>query len=493
MKNSSCEVHRRGDEMDAAEGRLEVISRVSYEGPESLQDPERLQENMGCPSENLPLCQVNVVVAVDYMDITKGSLDDISRPASSERSQAGSRESFSEIRRASRDGHRSLEVLSPDVKDTTVQENTRGVGECAEHGSDEDSDEEDEDPELRKAIKKMKKLDRILARKLSAERQVKQKGRELHLRLWQELQAVRQSPESSDEMDNTRRFLALTPDSSQDCSEEVDFVPVFGTEVLEDSNPRWQKEENTCDVPEEGQQVMEDQSPDSRRHRVAHGKRRQDFVKKNIELAGVAGTSVLLTQHERERLEELLEDLEEDQNNTDSSSHTPKTVSSLCLVSGEGFTPEPSELDSLLYIDSRLQLLLPLKDFLSARSPPADFSSSPMRLLSLDEMKMGDRGERVLLDVRETREQDSRLREIKQQLQVLEETDLIHLSDDQLKNLLLKCEEEMVQSSSDLSSGLISALDSRNTSPLVFSPPPSSSNLSDLLPGAETDNQIPSD
>lgn len=64
---------------------------------------------------------VNVVVAVDYMDITKGSLDDISRPASSERSQAGSRESFSEIRRASRDGHRSLEVLSPDVKDTTVK------------------------------------------------------------------------------------------------------------------------------------------------------------------------------------------------------------------------------------------------------------------------------------------------------------------------------------------------------------------------------------
>ncbi|XP_057199240.1 fibrous sheath-interacting protein 1 isoform X2 [Triplophysa rosa] len=487
--------------MDATD-RLEVVSRVSYEGPESLQYPEKLQENIACPSENLPFGQVNVVVALseDYMDITKGSLDDISRPASCERSHAGSRESFSEIRRASRDGHGSLEVLSPDQ----VQENTRDVSDCAEHGSDQDSDEEDEDPELRKAIKKMKKLDRILARKVSAEREVKRKGRELHLRLWQELQAVRMSPESSDEMDNTRRFLALTPDSyegftfilsAQDCSEEVDFVPVFGTEVLEDLNPRCQKEENTCDVPEVGQQVMEDQSPDSRRHRAAHGKRRQDFVKKNIELAGVAGTSVLLTQHERERLEELLKDLEEDQNNTDSSSHTPKVVSSLCVVSGEGFTPEPSELDSLLHIDSRLQLLLPVKDVLSARIPPADLSSSPMRLPSLDEMKMGDRGERVLLDVRETREQERRLRDIQQQLQVLDETEPsnpIHLSDDQLKNLLLKCEEEMVRSSSDLSSGLISALDSHNTSPLVFSPPPCS-NLSDLLPGAETDNQIPSD
>lgn len=38
-----------------------------------------------------------------------------------------------------------------------------------------------------------------------------------------------------------------------------------------------------------------------------------------VQLAGVAGTSVLLTQHERERLEELLKDLEEDQNNTDPS------------------------------------------------------------------------------------------------------------------------------------------------------------------------------
>lgn len=52
----------------------------------------------------------------------------------------------------------------------------------------QDSDEEDEDPELRKAIKKMKKLDQILTLKVSAEREVKRKGRELHLRLWQELQ-----------------------------------------------------------------------------------------------------------------------------------------------------------------------------------------------------------------------------------------------------------------------------------------------------------------
>lgn len=59
------------------------------------------------------------------------------------------------------------------------------------HSSDyftEESDEENEDPELGKAIRKMKRLDRILALKATAEREVKQKGMEQHQRLWQELQ-----------------------------------------------------------------------------------------------------------------------------------------------------------------------------------------------------------------------------------------------------------------------------------------------------------------
>lgn len=56
-----------------------------------------------------------------------------------------------------------------------------------------------------------------------------------------------------------------------------------------------------------------------------------------------------------------------------------------------------------------------------------------MRLQSLDEMKIedrGDRGDRVLLDTRERREQERRLREIQQQLQVLHETDPSNVSSD---------------------------------------------------------------
>ncbi|CAB1335145.1 unnamed protein product, partial [Coregonus sp. 'balchen'] len=118
------------------------------------------------------------------MDITRGSLDDISRPASSERSR-------------------------PDV-----------------------SDEENEDPELQMAIKKMKILDKILASRISNEKEVKRKGKELHQKLWQELLIKpNRSSEWADEAENTRMFLALAPSSTHGSSEEVDFVPVFGTQV----------------------------------------------------------------------------------------------------------------------------------------------------------------------------------------------------------------------------------------------------------------------
>ncbi len=59
--------------------------------------------------DDLLLCDDGVSVSVDQMHITKGSLDDISRPASGE------------IRRPSPDRPRSLELLSPDVTHSEVQ------------------------------------------------------------------------------------------------------------------------------------------------------------------------------------------------------------------------------------------------------------------------------------------------------------------------------------------------------------------------------------
>ncbi|XP_052385912.1 fibrous sheath-interacting protein 1 isoform X1 [Carassius gibelio] len=382
-------------------------------------DPQASEEeSSGCSAEKLLTDQVSV----DRMDITKGFLDDISRPASSE------------IRRLSRDGPRSLEVLSPDVTHAEqVHRDTTDL--TAENSSDqEESDEENEDPELREAIKKMKRLDRVLALKASAEREVKQRGRQQHQRLWQELQTAGLRM-SSNETDNTRRFLALTPDNYQDC-DEVDRVPVFETEVLDlksDLNTRHETD---------GQ----DQPSDDRQRGAAHSKHKQDFVRRNIELAEAWGNSFLLTQQEKERIEELLKDVEEEENH--SELQTEAQVVSSSLSAGEGFAPEPSELHSLRHIDSRLELLLPVQDFLSVRSPSQG---------SLQE-NTGD-GER------QRRDEERRLREIQQQLQILEENEpgASVLSDDQLRNLLQECEEDMLRSpagsSSESSLGTSSALD----------------------------------
>lgn len=50
------------------------------------------------------------------------------------------------------------------------------------------SDEENKDPRLQEAIQKMKKLDKILASKVSREREIKKQGKELRIQLWEELQ-----------------------------------------------------------------------------------------------------------------------------------------------------------------------------------------------------------------------------------------------------------------------------------------------------------------
>ncbi|XP_073783360.1 fibrous sheath-interacting protein 1 isoform X8 [Danio rerio] len=307
------------------------------------------------------------------MDIIKGRLDEISRPASSS--------SLSENRRKSAEGHRSLEVLSPDLNHTLFQRSIHEMtDQTTETSSDHDSEEENEDPEMRKAIRKMKKLDRILAHKVSAEREVKQKGRELHQRLWQELQAESLHI-SSTEAENTRRFLSLTPSDCLECDEEDVFVPVFETEVVDlktEVNSRPEPEEcvEAAGHAEVGQEVTED-----RRHTGAsHSKSRHDFVKKNIELAGASGSSVFLTQQEKERIEDLLKDLEEE------------------------LLEEPQG--------------------------------------SLEE-STGDQG---LWTMRQRRDEERRLREIQEQLQILEETQessTVCLSAEQLKNLLLDCEAEI--------------------------------------------------
>ncbi|XP_036449404.1 fibrous sheath-interacting protein 1 isoform X1 [Colossoma macropomum] len=441
------------------------------------------------------------------MDITKGSLDDISRPASSERSRAGSRVSsvsLSEVGKVSQDRPRSLEVLSPEVSETqdrwSEQDNNSDcMSENVPPGQDV-SDEENEDPELLKAIRKMKRLDRILAMRISNEKEVKKQGRELHQKLWQELEDLKteRTAECSDEAENTRLFLALTSSTSKGCSEEVDFTPVFGTQVPDEENDlslRLGNEEvevhsESSGSVEGGQEVRRDKQTDSRQTLNGKSKHRQDFVKKNIELAGGAGSLILVTQEEKERLEELLKDLEEEEAHVEPLNN-PQANVSLCTVpttSGEGYTPQPDELDQLLHIDARLQLLLPVENFLSVKSPYTDRSLTQCGLHGSDGERVEERppGERVLRDMKESRGQEERLREIQQQLHLLGHSQqTTSLPEDQLRSLLVECEMALSRCSGsgteDSSPRPYCALESHAMSLLASTPRLSSSAISELL------------
>ncbi|XP_062863910.1 fibrous sheath-interacting protein 1 [Trichomycterus rosablanca] len=427
------------------------------------------------------------------MEITKGNLDDISRPASCERSRPGSRVSnviVPEGVRVNQSQPGALEVLSSQSTETQDESLDCPLEDVA---SDLDtSDEENEDPKLLEAIRKMKSLDRLLAIKMSNEKEVKRRGRELHQRLWQELEDLRtnRSPECSDEAENTRLFLALTSSTSKSCSEEVEFESVFGTQVPDQENdpscrngfegtPCESEDEmhsNSSSSAEGDYKVGRDKQTDTRQTAVDKNKHRQDFVKKNIELASGAGSLVLMTQEEKERLDELLKDLDEEGVNVELSAK-PETDFSLCAVPttpGEGYTPQPFELDQLLHIDTKLQLLLPVEKFLSVRS---SFS-----LCSISQGRRGEEpGERVLRDMKETRGQEESLREIQQQLEQLAQSQhTARLSEEQMRNLLLEC--EMALSTQDMDELPDSRpLESGTVSLLVSTPTLSSSALSELL------------
>ncbi|KAM9571132.1 fibrous sheath-interacting protein 1 isoform 1-T1 [Salvelinus alpinus] len=370
------------------------------------------------------------------MDITRGSLDDISRPASNERSRPGSRVStvsLPDVGRVFHPSPTSLVVLSDDAPNNKLDhsnshENLKSPDESLpekDHSIGDVSDEENEDPELQKAIKKMKILDKILASRISNEKEVKRKGKELHQKLWQELLQIKpnRSSEWADEAENTRMFLALAPSSAHGSSEELDFAPVFGTQVPDKEYERHnrqveesEKDLNTtaADLAEVGHEERADESEGSQSG-GPRGKNKQDFVKKNIELASGVGGPVQMTQEEKYRLEELLRDMEEGDNAGKAGCEGDMWAAP--VQAGEGYTPEPTERDQLIHIDSRLQLLLPVEDFLSVRSPYPDHS-----LPQAQDLEAGwDRlpGEKVLQDIREKRGQERRLQEIQLQLELL--------------------------------------------------------------------------
>ncbi|KAM9012796.1 LOW QUALITY PROTEIN: fibrous sheath-interacting protein 1 [Ara ararauna] len=299
------------------------------------------------------------------------------------------------------------------------------------------SEETDVDPQIQAAIKKMNKLDTILAKKHFKERAIKKQGKEMRAKLWEELQSIR-TTESHEEIENTKLFLALiSPQDTAGTScakEEERRTAVFHTQI----NPEvYDSHKPQCnqDYPSE-LETNEFLNEPEKMH--IKNKDNKDFIKKNIELAKDSGNHFML-EEERKRLIELLKDTE----NGIELQGLEEGVSGW-QVPGEGYIPDRMELHHLKEIDIKLQALLSDRDFSAiscscSKLPSQIYQES---LVYANRSLEAVPGEKVLRDNKERRDQQNRLKEIDLQLKSLERNhteEQMGLSEEQLKTLLEEC------------------------------------------------------
>ncbi|XP_054861869.1 fibrous sheath-interacting protein 1 isoform X2 [Amphiprion ocellaris] len=400
------------------------------------------------------------------MEIIRGSLDNISRPASSE--QTGSRVSSVSLPHRDRicpTTPFSLVVLSSDAADIQIHSSSKESAASSPNSSVRDpgkdecqavtTEEEDEDSKLQRAIEEMRRLDEILYAKICREKEIQCQRKELQAKLWQELLNKPEGhSECAHEALNTKLFLALEAPTGTE--KEDNFIPVFETQVSECGHDRdnqhleqsEKKPDSLTGSFEVGYKDKAEDQFESSHCGVPKGMNKQkDFVKRNIELVNGEGGQVFLTQAEKERLAELLQEIDEEEEDSARGADSEGTMWAVSVLTDQGYTPEPSDLEQLIDIDSKIHHLHPDNDFHAYTSSYTDLCMSQGPGSRVGWKCFGDLqpGEKVLQDIKERRGQERRLREIQQQLEILgqgqEMTDrLPDLTEEQLLSLLDECE-----------------------------------------------------
>ncbi|XP_065260450.1 fibrous sheath-interacting protein 1 [Emys orbicularis] len=418
------------------------------------------------------------------MDITRGNLDEISRPASSSRAHPVSRALSASLevltpepclskvsspvdRKEDNSRNSSVEEdkdddsekhemkkmrISPQTSEGEIncifQQQIQNANERPANSTNlENTEEKDIDPRIQEAIKKMNKLDKILAKKQSREREIKKQGREVRAKLWEELQSVTSLSASGtqEEIENTNKFLALTSslqetiDPSRSEEDEI-FISVFHTQINSEDYDRNEKQavqDHLNEIETSGSLKITGKT----HHKSdTRNKNTQDFIKKNIELAKDSGSQLVMLPEEKKRLVELLKDIED---NGSELQGIEEDVSGW-LIPGEGYTPEPMEYQHLNEIDAKLQVVLSNRDFSASHSSCSKVPSQIYQasLAYANRSLEAVPGEKALRDTHEHREQQNRLKEINQQLKNLEGNlpeELTCLSEGQLVTLLEEC------------------------------------------------------
>ncbi|XP_061824919.2 fibrous sheath-interacting protein 1 isoform X1 [Nerophis lumbriciformis] len=307
------------------------------------------------------------------------------------------------------------------------------------------TDEEKQDPELQQAIEEMRRLDETLSACMCRLKEAKRQRKELQEQLWQELKDSLEEEgcsESSQEAKNARLFMALEAPIGP--PEREDF---FKTQLFDcDLDRRLQRMLESDDWTQASESVCEETDEGSHDEGSMAEKKQKDFVKRNIELARGKGGQVLLTQAEEERLAELLQDLDEEEEESASGADNKEDMWAVPVSTNQGYTQGTSDLERLTAIDCELSIFQPVVDV------PLLQSSSHAHLNKERGSDIGPKrdcdaqpGEKVLQDIKEMRTQEMQLQEIQRQLDLLGQgqemtSESEALSEQQLLSLLDACE-----------------------------------------------------
>ncbi|XP_017723564.1 PREDICTED: fibrous sheath-interacting protein 1 isoform X2 [Rhinopithecus bieti] len=415
------------------------------------------------------------------MDIIKGNLDGISKPASHSRIRPGSRSSNASLEVLSTepgsfkvDTASNLNSGKEDHSESSNAENRRTSNDdkrescsekikLAEEGSDEDldlvqhqiipecSDEhklKELDSQLEDAVHKMKKLDKILAKKQRREKEIKKQGLEMRIKLWEEIKSAKYSEawQSKEEMENTKKFFSLTAASEETVGpfhENQDtFASVFHTQIPpEEYEKQMQKlsKDFTCDVERNESLIKAGKKPFSNTEKIElRGKHNQDFIKRNIELAKESRHPVVMIEREKKRLVELLKDLDE----KDSGLSSSEGDQSGWVVPVKGYALAVTQHQQLAEIDIKLQELSAAFPTISSFSPRLENQNNQEPDFDGERNMEVTPGEKVLRNTKQQRDLHNRLREIDEKLRMMKENVLqstSRLSEEQLKCLLDEC------------------------------------------------------
>ncbi|XP_017909255.1 PREDICTED: fibrous sheath-interacting protein 1 [Capra hircus] len=275
----------------------------------------------------------------------------------------------------------------------------------------------------------MKRLDKILVKRQYREKEIKKQGLEMRIKLWEELKSAKNGEvlQSNEEMENTKKFLALTAASEEtvdpSCNKHEDtFFSVFHTQVPPENYENHiqnVKQDFTYDVERNESMIKEENKPFSNTEKIElRGKHSQDFIKRNIELAKNSGKPVVMIDREKEKLVELLKDLDD----SDSGLSSSEGGQYGWLVPGEGYTLAVTQHQQLAEIDTKLQELSAIYPTIFSSSPRPEHQNDKKPDLNGDDRNTEvTPGEKVLQNAKEQRDQQNRLREIDEKLRKMKE------------------------------------------------------------------------